>query len=385
MKSNVSQLQTVNPFAPVAKNKNKQLTTPVNGLYEKIDDRVDTFLAVGDHNQVIDKAIAELKIRLAGQIYEPKHFGELVWVPIGLIDINIDIQRDLVIGRISANVRDFDPRCVQPVNCTRITKTGRYSAWEGQQTSATLYILLKAGLLSEDFLVPCKVHDDVLVVPGSPLTGEGAGNDCFRSLNTGREPIDAFWIFRSRVSAVRNYGSTLELDKQANQIQLVLEKHGMFPAKEEDGKNPLPGMVTYISGINKIAGHGTEPAKFKQTLKDLDNTMAWHNKYFSHVPGVDGGFILAFGRLYAAARETGTTITPEAEADLALMIKKRYGTPADFHSDCKVRLKRFQVSNGRTKSWKDSCLTPILVWDYMKHGNGHTLPQVKDMTYYENV
>lgn len=381
----VLHLQTSNPFAPVIKQKNKQLTTPINGFYEKIDDRVETFLTQGDNNEVIQNAIAELKIRLGGQIYTPKDFGELIWVPIGLIDINIDIQRDLVLIRIASNLINFDPRCVQPVNCTYITETGRYSAWEGQQTSATLYILLKEGLISKDFLVPCKVYSDTLIVPGSPLTGEGAGNDLFRSLNTGREPIDAFWIHRSRVSAVRNYGSTLELDKQSNQIQLVLEKHGMFPAKEDDGKNPLPGMVTYISGINKIAGHGTEPAKFKQTLKDLDKAMAFHNTYFNKLPGVNGGFILAFGRLYAAARNAGTPISAEAEVGLADMIKKRYGTPADFHADCKTRLTKYQLKNGRTKSWKDSCLTPILVWDYIRYGNGHPLPQVKDMADYTNV
>jgi hypothetical protein len=382
----VLHLQTSNPFIPVAKAKNKQLTTPINGVYEKIDDRVEAFLSLDENNEVIQEALNELKIRLGGQIYRPKHFGELIYVPVELLDINIDIQRDLVKARIVANLINFDPRCAQPVNCTYITETGRYSAWEGQQTSATLYILLKEGLISKDFLVPCKVFADDLIVPGSPLTGEGAGNDLFRSLNTGREPIDLFWIHRSRVSAVRNYGSTLELDKQSNQIQLVLEKHAMFPAKEDDGKNnPLPGMVTYISGLNKIAGHGTEPAKFKQTLKDLDKTMAFHNKYFHNIPLVNGGFILAFGRLYAAARDAGTPISDEAEAGLADMIKKRYGTPGDFHNDCKTRLGKYQLSNGRTKSWKDSCLTPILVWDYMKYGNGHPLPTVKDMADYANV
>lgn len=381
----VLHLQTSNPFIPLTKAKNKQLTTPINGVYEKIDDRVETFLSIDENNEAIQKALAELKIRLGGQIYHPKHFGELVWVPIELLDINVDIQRDLVKGRIASNLANFDPRCVQPVNCTYITETGRYSAWEGQQTSATLYILLKEGLISKDFLVPCKVYADNLIVPGSPLTGEGAGNDLFRSLNTGREPIDAFWIHRSRVSAVRNYGSTLELDKQSNDIQKVLEKHDMFPAKEEDGNNPLPGMVTYISGINKIAGHGTERVKFNKTLKDLDKAMAFHNQYFHNIPGVDGGFILAFGRLYAAARDTDTPISSEAEAGLADMIKKRYGTPNAFHKDCKTRLTKYQLANGRSKAWKDSCLTPILVWDYMRYGNGHPLPTVKDMADYANV
>lgn len=381
----VLHLQTSNPFIPVAKAKNKQLTTPINGVYEKIDDRVETFLSIDENNEAIQGALSELKVRLGGQIYQPKHFGDLVWVPIELLDINVDIQRDLVKGRIVSNLINFDPRCVQPVNCTYITETGRYSAWEGQQTSATLYILLKEGLISKDFLVPCKVYADNLIVPGSPLTGEGAGNDLFRSLNTGREPIDAFWIHRSRVSAVRNYGSTLELDKQSNDIQKVLEKHNMFPAKEEDGKIPTPGMVTYISGINKIAGHGTERVKFNKTLKDLDNAMAFHDKYFHNIPGVDGGFILAFGRLYAAARDAGTPISPDAEAGLADMIKKRYGTPSAFHKDCKTRLTKYQLANGRSKAWKDSCLTPILVWDYMRHGNGHPLPMVKDMADYANV
>jgi hypothetical protein len=379
-----------NPFAPIAKQRNQALTTPRNGVYERLEDRVATMLGNPDDKDTIDKAVASLRERLEGKVYEQHHFGRLQLVPVNLLDINIDIQRDLVPKHIADDIIfNFDPRIMQPVNVTYIKSTGRYSAWDGQQSSASLKILLDAGLIDPSVEIQCKVVDDDLAVPGSTLVGEAYGNSGFRVLNSSREPIDPFWMHRSRVSGVRNYGSTLREDCQAEEIQQIFERHHMFPAKAADaqGTRAKPGMVTYISGCNNIAGHDTEWDTFNITKHDLDRALRWHDTYFASEKGVEGGFILAFGRLYAEAREQEIEITQEAEDDLFRLFQSKYGNPSGFHRDCKDRLKAFQIKNKLKTSWSDSCLTPILVMDYLRWdlSDNHAMPEVNHMTTYAGI
>lgn len=379
-----------NPFAPIAKQRNQALTTPRNGVYERLEDRVATMLSDPEVEEIINNAVANLRERLAGKTYQQHHFGRLQLVPLVLLDINIDIQRDLMPKHIAEDIiLNFDPRIMQPVNVTYIKSTGRYSAWDGQQSSASLKILLDAGLIDPSVEIQCKVVDDDLAVPGSTLVGEAYGNSGFRLLNTSREPIDPFWMHRSRVSGVRNYGSNLREDLQAEEIQQIYEKNHMFPAKASDaqGQKAKPGMVTYISGCNSIAGHDTEWDNFNATKMDLERVLCWHDTYFAGEKGVDGGFILAFGRLYAEAREQGIEITKDAEDDLFRLFQCKYGTPGGFHRACKDRLKKFQERNKLKTSWSDSCLTPILVMDYLKwdQSENHRMPEVNHMTTYAGI
>lgn len=389
-----SYLRTVdrgaNPYAPIAKQRNQILTTPRNGVYEKLEDRVSSLMSDPEQAKVINDAIAELRERLDGEQYEQYHFGRLEEHELNLIDINIDIQRDLLGKHIGQDIIvKFDPRILQPINVTHIKATGRYSAWDGQQSAATLKLLMLAGLVRPDVKIQCKVVDDDLVVPGSDLVGEAYGNLGFRLLNSSREAIDPFWMHRSRVSGVRNYGSTLREDLQAEEIQQIYEKNHMFPAKAADaqGQKAKPGMVTYISGCNSIAGLDTEWDKFNASKDDLDRALNWHNTYFSPEKGVDGGCILAFGRLFAEAREQGVKITAEAEEDLYRLFQRKYGTPAGFHRTCKDRLKKFQERNKLKTSWSDSCLTPILVMDYLRwsKSENHPMPEVNHMTTYGGI
>jgi hypothetical protein len=379
-----------NPFAPIAKQRNQALTTPRNGVYEKLEDRVNTYMSDPDNRSIIDAAVERLRARLDGKIYQQDHFGRFELIEIPLEWINIDIQRDITSATNIASIIDlFDPRCTQPINCTYIASTGMYSAWDGQQTSTVLKILLDAGLIEPGFKVLCKVYDDTLEVPGSNLTGEAAANYLFRVLNTSREPIDAYWLHRSRVSGVRNYGSTLKEDLQAEEIQQIFERNHMFPAKASDaqGQRAKPGMVTHISGCNIIAGLGTDDDKFNITVKDLDRALTWHDRYFASEKGVEGGFILAFGRLYAEAREQEIEITQDTEDDLYALFCAKYATPSGFHKDCKQRLGDFQEKNKLKKSWSDSCLTPILVMDYLNwnKSKNYPLPEVNHMTTYAGI
>jgi hypothetical protein len=276
------------------------------------------------------------------------------------------------------------------VMCTRL-KNGRYSAWEGQQTSLTLYVLHKAGLIDDDTLIQVKAYDEDLEVPGTTLKGEAVGNMGFRVINGGgRKPIDAFTLHRSRVTGVRVYGSDFREDKQSEQIQQVLEQNNMFPAKTSDAarNQATPGMVTYIHGLNLIAGHDKEDKIFDVGIKDLEWAVKWHDRYYPTEKGVDGGFILAFGRLSAAARLSKPVIKFDAntEQDLYNLFRAKYGSPKGFHKDCKDRLEKFQLANNLAKSWSDNCLTPILVMDYINWGGGKSaLPQVSGMTTYAGI
>ena len=375
-----------NPFAPLVIQQNVNLTPKgALSIYEALTVRG----ARAFTNDSVQKSLSALKLRLGGQKYKPEHFGVLLLIPISLLDINIEIQRDEDAEHQAKIIEKFDPRIAMPVMCTKL-KNGRYSAWEGQQTSCVFYHLYTAGLIDSDFLVQVKAFDEDMTVPGTKLQGEAVSNYGFRQINGGgRKGIDAYHLHRSRVNGVRLYSSNFDEDVQSEKIQCIMEKNNMFPDKSSNARGQLatPGMVTYIHGLNIIAGHGTAMKLFDVTKNDLDWALAWHNKYYSAEKGVDGGFVLAFGRLHAAARTAKVPVKLDAavEADLYKLFQTNYGSPKSFHKDCKQRLQDFQDDNDLVHSWSDSCLTPILVMDYYnpnKFAGKLNLPQVPDLTKY---
>jgi hypothetical protein len=375
-----------NPFAPMVIQQNVNLA-PTNqaNIYEPLTIRG----ARAHTNSHVQQALNNLRTRLGGAKYTHKHFGELIWAKISDLDINIEIQRDEDAEHQANILEKFDPRIIMPVMATKL-KNGRYSVWEGQQSSCLYYHLYQAGLIDGDFLVQVKAFDEDMTVPGTDLQGEAVGNYGFRQINGGgRKGIDAYHLHRSRVQGVRLYDSDFDEDVQSELIQQILEKNNMFPAKASDARGQLasPGMVTYIHGLNTIAGHGTDMKLFKKSLADLDWALAWHDKYYPAEKGVDGGFILAFGRLAHAARTAKTPVKLDAavEADLYKLFQTQYGSPKSFHKDCKQRLQDFQDDNDLVRSWSDSCLTPLLVMDYYnptKFAGKLSLPQVPDMNKY---
>jgi hypothetical protein len=384
-----------NPFAPLAKLKNQQLTS-TGSPYEPLLNRVQPLKA---DQEVID-AVAKLRARMADQVFQQHHFGELREVAAGEIDINIDIQRFLENSHIAKDIIElFDPRILQPINVVYIKSTGRYSAWDGQQSSATVALLQHFGLIDSSVKIQVKVFDDDLSVPGSTLQGEAVGNFGFRCLNgAGRKSVDAYFTHRSRVNGVRLYGSNLQEDLQSEEIQTIIENNHMFPAPAQDaqGQKATPGMITHISAVNQIAGHGTDPTLFKVTKEDLNWALRWHDTYFSGEKGVDGGFILAFGRLHAEscgrpatkneAAIPAVAVTAALEQGLASMIQQLYLNPKGFHANCKERLAKWQVANGMRSSWSDSCLAPFLVLDYINWGQcSAPIPQVPGLMLYSGI
>ena len=375
-----------NPFAALVKQQNNALTPQSTvSRYENLNIRTIS----GRSNLAIQTALKNLKARLNGATYNQSHFGELVWVPINMLDIPVELQRDPELEHEANIIERYDPRIAMPVMATRL-QNGRYSVWEGQQTSCVYYHLVCAGIIDPDTPIQVKAFDEDLVVPGTALQGEAVGNLGLRIVNgNGRKGMDAYHLHRSRVNGVRLYNSQFREDIQSEEIQQILEHNNMFPAKTAAAQRnqATPGMVTYISGVNTIAGHDKEDKIFNVAKTDLEWALAWHDKYYPGEKGVDGGFILAFGRLANEARtaKKPVILTPLLEADLYKLFRAKYGTPKGFHKECKDRLGKFQRENDIKESWSDSCLTPILVMDYINWGGKCALPQVSHMTTYAGI
>lgn len=364
-----------NPFAPPPKN----LQTPLTSSGSIYDPLVSRAMKIANE-QVIEQAIDMVRQRLGDQQFHQHHFGRLELVSQDLIDINIDIQRLLETAHIGDNIiRLFDPRIMQPLNVTRIKSTGRYSAWEGQQSGTSFVLMKHYGLIDPHTLIQCKVVDEDLTVPGSTSVGEAVGNQGFRCINyKGRKEPDLYYIFRSMVNGVRLYQSSLTEDLQANEIQNLLQKHHMYaaPALDGRGQRARPGMVTHISSILKIAGHGQNQQEFEAKLPDLDWVLGWHDRYYASEKGVDGGYLIAFGRFAELCRNQGIEITPNHDLEFFRHMK-RYGSPRAFHQDCKTRYTRWAGSG-----WRDACLLPIWIKDLLKRGSDLPMPKVPNYEEY---
>lgn len=353
-----------NPFS-VSKIENAIEKHRTQEIYENLEARTDLTKQSGNKS-LISTALAKLATRINNQIFKSSDFGTVENVSFDLLDINIDNQRDVDWEHVAHIIETFDPRAAQVVNAIRLMN-GRYSIPEGQHTAVALYILWKNGVIEKDFKVACKVVDALAVVPGSDVKGEAFGNFLFRLINyKGRKAVEPFFMHKSRVSGVRNYGSTLIEDVHAERIQTAVENNNMYtrPAIEARGQGARPGMVTYITGLNKVAE--LEGEDFDNSIGDLEFALALHDRYFANEKGVDGGFILALGRYAKLARKSKITITREWQDELMKFFKATYASPSKFHKKAKQRLEKFNKANDLPGGWSDNCLLSILILDFYK-------------------
>ena len=376
-----------NPFG--VKKRNNDLTLRKKDQYEDLNKRtelafdVESEEAVGSFKNVaslIAQAIKKLKERTKGKTFSQEDFGEVYKIPLSDLLINIMNQRAVDWLHIAYIVMMFDPRIVQVINVVKLPN-GKYSVPEGQHTAVALWILMKLGMIPENFMVYCKVVEHELMVPGSPLKGEGFGNLLFRIINyKGRKSVDPYYLHRSRYNGVEMYNSELQEDLHAYEIQQVLIKNNMFPAPaiEARGQGATPGMVTYLNGLYNIAEHDTE--NFDEAINDLDWALGCHDERFNGEKGVDGGFILAFGRYAKQARKDEVTITQSHRKTLLDFFEERYSSPKAYHKECKKRLKTFQRENVLNEQWSDKCLCPILIKDFddWNTENEESYPMLED-------
>jgi hypothetical protein len=346
--------------------------------YEDLEAR--TTIASPPVKQKIDDAINSLRTRLKNCVLVKDNFGNLEWIPFNLLDVNIDNQRDVDWDHLVHIITTFDPRAVQVINVIKLP-SGRYSIPEGQHTAVCLYILWKAGIIEEDFLVQCKVVDALAVVPGSDIKGEAFGNYLFRVINhKGRKAVEAYFMHKSRVSGVRNYGSELLEDVHAEHIQTIVEDNNMYtrPAAEGSKKRAKPGVITHMASLYGIAE--AETAHFDVSINDLDFALSLHDRYFANEKGVHGGFILALGRYAKLARKNKLTISREWQDTLMKFFKETYASPSKFDNNAKKRLKNFNTKHDLPGGWNDSCLLSILILDFYKwcDANNMNYPALPD-------
>ncbi len=352
-----------NPFG-IAKIENEIARLGNSNLYETLKERIEPTKTPPTKKQITDAVNALRQRMCSASKYTNEDFGRIEYIGLDEIDINIDNQRDVDWDHIAHIIETFDPRAVQVVNVIKLVN-GRYSVPEGQHTATVLFLLFLEGLLPKDFKIQCKVVDALATVPGSDLKGEAFGNFLFRLINyKGRKAVEPYYMHKSRVSGVRNYGSTLLEDVHAERIQTAVEQNNMFtrPAIEARGTGAKPGMITYITGLNKIAEHETE--NFDVAINDLEFALSLHDRYFANEKGVDGGFILALGRYAKLARKNKIKITREWQDELMKFFKTTYASPSKFHKTCKNRLERFNRSNDLPGGWSDNCLLSILILDF---------------------
>ena len=366
-----------NPFS-VAKIQNLMERNQDKDLYENLETRTNPTKTPPTQKLITD-AINSLRARVNGT-YTTKDFGGVEFVAFELLDINVDNQRDVDWDHVAHIIESFDPRAVQVVNSIKLPN-GRYSIPEGQHTAVALYLLWKAGVIEKNFTVACKVIDALAVVPGNDTKGEAFGNFLFRLINyKGRKAVEPYFMHKSRVSGVRNYGSTLTEDLHAERIQSVVEQSNMYtrPAVEARGQGAKPGMVTYISGLNKIAEMESE--NFDVAINDLEFALSLHNQHFANEKGVDGGFILALGRYAKLARKNKTTITREWQDALMQFFKTTYASPSKFHKQARHRLEKFNRSHDLPSGWSDNCLLSLLILDFYAYcdANNFDFPILPD-------
>ena len=366
-----------NPFS-ISKIENALERQRNKDLYENLETRIDP-IKTPPTKKLIDDALNSLRNRVKAK-YASSDFGEVVLVEFELLDINVDNQRDVDWDHVAHIIETFDPRAVQVVNAIKLAN-GRFSIPEGQHTAVALYILWKAGMIEKDVKVVCKVVDALATVPGSDTKGEAFGNFLFRLINyKGRKAVEPYFMHKSRVSGVRNYNSVLVEDLHAERIQTVVENNNMYtrPAVEARGQGAKPGMVTYITGLNKISEMETE--NFDAAITDLEFALSLHDRHFANEKGVDGGFILALGRYHKLARKDKMTITREWQDALMQFFKETYASPSKFHKQAKARLEKFNKANDLPGGWSDNCLLSILILDFYAYCDANDLnyPLLKD-------
>lgn len=351
----------------------------------KISDLVKQALESGSE---IETGIEKLSERLAGQKYQPVHFGRVAMIPLSLVYSNIDIQRIVEQSHIGKNILPiFDPRITQPINVVYYPAGARhpitnevlvedlYTAWDGQQTSSTITALMMFGLMdigaNGEFMIKANIIDYDLEVPGSDIKGEAVANFGFRTINgsKAKKPVDPYYVMRSEYNGVRLYNSTLQEDDHSYQMWTTLEKNQMLPAPTTGTEKKLPGHIAHVSGMKSMAGHDTasfDIATFERTVKFLSN-------YFSNDNGINSSFYMAIAELFQNIKDQ--TVVGFKEAQFAQFIKDTYANGDGFSAYAKKELHKLQDVMGTKRSWTDACSVPYLIADYVKYCDRNSLDQ----------
>jgi len=339
-----------------------------------ISDLVDNAM---ETNDTIQKGLDIIGDRLGGERYTVEHFGRVGYVPLGKILSNQDIQRHIEVSHIGSNILPiFDPRITQPVNVVYYSETDTYTAWDGQQTSSTVYALLKYGLIDlenwEEFPMKANIIDADLTVPGSSIAGEAVANFGFRTINgtKAKKPVDPYYVMRSEHNGVRLYDSDLQEDLHSNQMWTTMEKHNMLPAATVGTEKKLPGHIAHISGMKTMAGHDSSTFD----IRTFEKGISFLSKYFNTDNGINSSFYMAIAELFELLKDQGLELGFKEE-QFAQFIKDEYSNGHGFSKYAKQRLYKLQDVLKVKRSWTDACSVPYMIDDYIKYCEVNNLEQ----------
>lgn len=354
------------------------------GNYVPIADLVKKVLGA----ESIKKGIELRKNKLSNALYEAMHFGRVGMVPIGLIDINIDIQRGIEIKHIGNNILPiFDPRITQPINLIYYPDTGRYTCWDGLQTLSTILTLICNGLIATDnwetFEIKSNIIDSDLLVPGASCTvAEAVANFGFRTLNgpKGRLGVDEWFIMRSEYHGARLYNSDLTEDLHSKALWECMIKHNMLPADKVNEKKP--GYIPYISYIKTRFGHGTN----RFDIDTFEKVIEFLSTYFIKDLGINASFLVGIAELFVLLKDqkikVGTKPTQFNADRFARFLKDTYGQENTGNmwriKFAQPRLKELHIAQGYIKStWTDNCTLPFWFDDFEQYCEDHGLALCK--------
>lgn len=331
-----------------------------------INDLVDKAM---ETSNIIEKGLEQVEERLGGEKYQEHHFGRVGMVQLGKIFSNQDIQRHIETSHIGNNILPcFDPRITNPINVIYYKETDTYSCWDGQQTSSTVYALIKYGLIDsdnwQDFCVKANIVDADLMVPGSNISGEAVANFGFRTINgtKAKKPVDPYYVMRSEHNGVRLYDSDLQEDIHSNKMWETMESHGMLPAPTIGTEKKLPGHIAHISGMKAMAGHDTR----NFDIKTFEKVIAFLSKYFHKDNGINSSFYMAIAELFQLLKDQDLEARFNQQ-QFAEFIKNHYSNGHGFSKYAKKRLYTLQDKLAVKRSWTDACSVPYMIDDYIKY------------------
>lgn len=347
-------------------------------------------------SEVIKEGVNIRRQKLAGKKYKAQDFGRIGMIPIGKVDINIDIQRGIEKKHIAKNILPiFDPRITQPINVIYYPETGRYTCWDGLQTLTTILILISHELIEaedwETFEVKANIIDADMTVPGACCTvAEAVANFGFRILNdTGRKKVGLYYVMRSEYHGAKLYNSDLQQDLHSRDMWEAMLRHNMHPADDENKHKP--GHISHISGMKKMAGHNEKMFN----IATFERSIEFLSKHFIRDDGINASFYMAIAELFVQLDvqniKIGQKSTQFNTERFAEFIKTKYGKVNTSHSFRKIaakRLERDRTNLGyKTHAWTDDCSLPYMLDDYKNYcdTNGLSLgalPEIINMKEY---
>lgn len=206
------------------------------------------------------------------------------WVPISLVVIDLDIQRDIIIDHLFEILENFHPWRISPVFAVKDPGVEKYHACDGQHNTTAQMVLYAAQIWAD------MTGEEILVPVWYVETPDRAfARDLFTFVNgKGRRNVDDYTMVRNDLYKIRIDGKTELEDSDAweNHLKVsAIEKNNGTLVKKTDTENRgLAGAYTNVAAI------------LERTKPLLDHISAEHDLYYPEEPlhANEYGFFEAF-------------------------------------------------------------------------------------------